>query len=73
MELRYLPNAYCPTQQRVGEPGRPCLPWKQEIGGSNPPTLTNLGNRQSNLCMSRLPIADCLTTDGWPSGKATRC
>ena len=27
--------------QRVGEPGRPCLPWKQEIGGSNPPTLTN--------------------------------
>ena len=29
------------NHQRVGEPGRPCLPWKQEIGGSNPPTLTN--------------------------------
>ena len=28
--------------QRVGEPGRPCLPWKQEIGGSNPSTLTSL-------------------------------
>ena len=27
--------------QRVGEPGRPCLAWNQEIGGSNPPTLTN--------------------------------
>lgn len=26
--------------QRVGEPGRPHLPWKQGIGGSNPPTLT---------------------------------
>ena len=26
--------------QRVGEPGRPYLPWKQGIGGSNPPTLT---------------------------------
>ena len=26
--------------QGVGEPGRPCLPWKQETGGSNPPTLT---------------------------------
>jgi hypothetical protein len=28
--------------QRVGELGRPCLAWNQEIGGSNPPTLTNL-------------------------------
>ena len=27
--------------QRVGESGRPYLPWKQGIGGSNPPTLTN--------------------------------
>jgi hypothetical protein len=26
--------------QRVGESGRPYLPWKQGIGGSNPPTLT---------------------------------
>jgi hypothetical protein len=33
------PKRSC-SQQRVGEPGRPCLPWKQEIGGSNPPTLT---------------------------------
>jgi hypothetical protein len=24
----------------VGESGRPRLPWKQETGGSNPPTLT---------------------------------
>jgi hypothetical protein len=30
----------CSNHQRVGEPGRPCLPWKQEIGGSNPSTLT---------------------------------
>jgi hypothetical protein len=30
------------SNQRVGEPGRPCQPWKQEIGGSNPSTLTNL-------------------------------
>ena len=27
-------------RQGVGEPGRPCLPWKQETGGSNPPALT---------------------------------
>ena len=27
-------------QQRAGEPGRPYLPWKQGIGGSNPLTLT---------------------------------
>ena len=30
------------NSQSVGEPGRPCLPWKQETGGSNPPTLTNI-------------------------------
>ena len=48
--------------QRVGEPGRPCLPWKQEIGGSNPPTLTNelvasrqFGNRTSACPDCRLP------------------
>ena len=28
------------NHQRVGEPGRPHLPWKQGIGGSNPSTLT---------------------------------
>jgi hypothetical protein len=28
------------NHQRVGELGRPYLPWKQGIGGSNPPTLT---------------------------------
>jgi hypothetical protein len=38
VQVRVLPCA--PVNQRVGEPGRPCLPWKQEIGGSNPPTLT---------------------------------
>ena len=27
-------------KQGVGESGRPRLPWKQETGGSNPPTLT---------------------------------
>jgi hypothetical protein len=26
--------------QGIGEPGRPCLPWKEETGGSNPPALT---------------------------------
>jgi hypothetical protein len=31
----------CSNHQRVGEPGRPCLPRTQEIGGSNPPALTN--------------------------------
>lgn len=40
MQVRVLSRA--PILQRVGEPGRPCLPWKQEIGGSNPPALTNL-------------------------------
>jgi hypothetical protein len=29
------------NHQRVGESGRPYLPWKQGIGGSNPPALTN--------------------------------
>ena len=38
VQVRVLPCAA--NHQRVGEPGRPCLPWKQEIGGSNPPTLT---------------------------------
>jgi hypothetical protein len=33
--------AVCSNHQRVGEPGRPCLAWNQEIGGSNPPALTN--------------------------------
>jgi hypothetical protein len=28
------------SKQGVGESGRPRLPWKQETGGSNPPTLT---------------------------------
>jgi hypothetical protein len=28
------------NHQRVGEPGRLYLPWKQGIGGSNPPALT---------------------------------
>lgn len=27
-------------RQGVGEFGRPCLPWKQEIAGSNPAALT---------------------------------
>src|SRR5262249_3778206 len=36
-------------EQRVGEPGRPCLPRTQEIGGSNPPALTNLGNGQQAI------------------------
>jgi hypothetical protein len=40
VEVRVLPCA--PIHQGVGEPGRPCLPWKQKIGGSNPPALTNL-------------------------------
>ena len=45
MQVRVLPCA--PVNQRVGEPGRPCLPWKQEIGGSNPSTLTTtLKNKQ---------------------------
>ena len=38
VEVRVLPCA--PIHQGVGEPGRPCLPWKQETGGSNPPALT---------------------------------
>ena len=66
--------------QRVGEPGRPCLPWKQEIGGSNPSTLTNCPRssaEKSGRLLSggsgvrftpRAPIPD-----GWPSGKAARC
>jgi hypothetical protein len=40
--------AVCSNSQRVGEAGRPCLAWNQEIGGSNPPTLTN--TRDSSGC-----------------------
>jgi hypothetical protein len=40
VEVRVLPCA--PIHQGVGEPGRPCLPWKQKTGGSNPPALTIL-------------------------------
>ena len=46
----------------VGEPGRPRLPWKQEIGGSNPLTLTN----------SRRPAGQ--STDAWwRNGNAAVC
>ena len=34
------PAGWSIHNQGVGEPGRPCLPWKQETGGSNPPALT---------------------------------
>jgi hypothetical protein len=34
-------------QQGVREPGRPRLPWKQQIGSSNPPTLTKFKQRES--------------------------
>ena len=36
--------------QRIGESGRPHLPWKQETGGSNPPALTNSVKRRQ-ACM----------------------
>ena len=49
VEVRVLPCA--PIHQGVGEPGRPCLPWKQETGGSNPPTLTNL---MSKVALNRI-------------------
>ncbi len=38
--------------QGVGELGRPHLPWKQEIGGSNPPTLTS----PISLAAGRCPL-----------------
>ena len=46
----------CPKYQRVGEPGRPCLPWKQEIGGSNPPTLTITFKNEQERCMSDIKV-----------------
>ena len=72
--------AVCSNLQRVGEPGRPCLVWNQEIGGSNPPTLTNCPRSTADESGRLLnggsgvqftPRAP--TSDGWPSGKATRC
>ena len=50
--------AVCSNHQRVGEPGRPCLAWNQEIGGSNPPTLTNCP-RSSADESSRLLSGGC--------------
>jgi hypothetical protein len=40
-----------PIHQGVGEPGRPCLPWKQETGGSNPAALTIL---MSKVALNRI-------------------
>jgi hypothetical protein len=40
VEVRVFPCA--PNQQGIGEPGRPCLPWKEEIDGSNPSALTRM-------------------------------
>src|SRR5262245_2178773 len=71
--------AVCSNHQRVGEPGRPCLAWNQEIGGSNPPALTNCPRSSADESGRLLnggsgvqftPRAP--TSDGWPSGKATR-
>jgi hypothetical protein len=53
--------------QGVGEPGRPCLPWKQETGGSNPPALTILMPVSS---VGRAPLSE----SGCPRFKsATGC
>ncbi len=67
--------------QRVGEPGRPCLPWKQEISGSNPPTLTNCSWFAQRLRAAAFQAAGRVfkssarasLQDGWPSGKAAQC
>ena len=67
--------------QRVGEPGRPCLPWKQEISGSNPPTLTNCSWFAQRLRAAAFQAAGRVfkssarasLQDGWSSGKAAQC
>ena len=46
MQVRLLPGR--PFCQGVGESARPRLPWKQEIGGWNPPALTNSALVQRN-------------------------
>jgi hypothetical protein len=46
----------CSIEQRVGEFGRPCLPWKQEIGGSNPPTLTTTDKFEQERFMSDIKV-----------------
>src|SRR6185369_1423522 len=53
---RRVPSEATPLEQRVGEPGRPCLPWKQEIGGSNPFTLTTTLEEKQERAMSDIKI-----------------
>lgn len=69
VEVRVLPCA--PIHQGVGEPGRPCLPWKQETGGSNPPALTNcplaqLVERRSLKADAAVQVRDGLPIDQMP-------
>ena len=70
VEVRVLPCA--PIHQGVGEPGRPCLPWKQETGGSNPPALTNLMPVSS---VGRVPLSEsgCPRFKSATGCQSTRC
>ena len=47
------------NHQGVGEPGRPYLPWKQGIGGSNPSTLT---------IIARWPIGEATDSESVQTG-----
>ena len=82
MGVQVLPDAP-PTvnDQRVGEPGRPCLPRTQEIGGSNPPALTNSAlTAARDRVVPRTPVAcsvqpgraKVITGDGWLSSGRCR-
>jgi hypothetical protein len=45
-----LPCSLPILYQSVGKSGRSRLPWKEELGGSNPPTLTIKG-RPTDSCL----------------------
>jgi hypothetical protein len=70
VEVRVLPCA--PIHQGVVEPGRSCLPWKQETGGSNPPALTNLMPVSS---VGRAPLSEsgCPRFKSATGCQSTRC
>ena len=69
VEVRVLPCA--PIHQGVGEPGRPCLPWKQETGGSNPPALTILP--VSSVGRAPLSESGCPRFKSATGCQSTRC
>ena len=50
----------------------PCLPWKQEIGGSNPPALTNTVHVAVTGMASMSGLPDIGVSSAWVAAPATR-